>query len=160
MASRSWARQSPPVVGSARVDSAAADAPGAAGWHPSPIVGVSVWGGISKGFGLDREGTRLTFRPVGWPGFTPEGRFVVTAREGSLADVAGNVMAALEVTFRGTIEVREDDSPRVPETVFVELDTNSDGVITRPELLDISRQFYRSDDVEAAGNILFAPIGA
>lgn len=46
------------------------------------------------------------------------------------------------------------------ETVFDELDTDGDGVITRSELLDISRQFYRSDDVEAAGNVLFGPIGA
>jgi D-3-phosphoglycerate dehydrogenase len=46
------------------------------------------------------------------------------------------------------------------ETVFDELDADGDGVITRSELLDISRQFYRSDDVEAAGNVLFGPIGA
>ncbi len=46
------------------------------------------------------------------------------------------------------------------ETVFVALDTNGDGVITRSELLEIGRQFYRSDDVEAAGNLLFGPFGA
>lgn len=46
------------------------------------------------------------------------------------------------------------------QTVFVELDTNGDGVITRSELLEISRQFYRGDDVEAAGNVLFGPFGA
>lgn len=45
-------------------------------------------------------------------------------------------------------------------TVFVELDADGDGVITRSELLEISRQFYRSDDVEAAGNVLFGPYGA
>lgn len=46
------------------------------------------------------------------------------------------------------------------ETVFVELDANEDGAISRAELLEISRQFYRGDDVEAAGNILFGPYGA
>ena len=30
--------------------------------------------------------------------------------------------------------------------VFVDLDANSDGIITREELLEIGRQFYRSDD--------------
>lgn len=45
-------------------------------------------------------------------------------------------------------------------TVFRELDANGDGVITRDELLEISRQFYRGTDVEAAGNLLFGPYGA
>jgi Ca2+-binding EF-hand superfamily protein len=46
------------------------------------------------------------------------------------------------------------------QTVFTELDTNGDGVITRAELLEVSREFYRGDDVEAAGNMLFGPYGA
>jgi Ca2+-binding EF-hand superfamily protein len=46
------------------------------------------------------------------------------------------------------------------ETIFVELDLDGDGVITRSELLDISRDFYRGDDVEAPGNVLFGPYGA
>jgi Ca2+-binding EF-hand superfamily protein len=46
------------------------------------------------------------------------------------------------------------------ETVFTELDTNGDGVITRAELLEVSREFYRGDDVEARGNVLFGPYGA
>ena len=46
------------------------------------------------------------------------------------------------------------------ETIFVELDLDGDGVITRNELLDISRDFYRGDDVEAPGNLLFGPYGA
>ena len=45
-------------------------------------------------------------------------------------------------------------------TVFRELDTNGDGVITRQELLEISREFYRGTDVEASGNVLFGPYGA
>ena len=45
-------------------------------------------------------------------------------------------------------------------TVFRELDANRDGVITRDELLEISRQFYRGTDIEAPGNVLFGPYGA
>ena len=41
----------------------------------------------------------------------------------------------------------------------VELDTNSDGIINREELLEIGRQFYRSDDRGSAGNMLFRPYG-
>lgn len=44
-------------------------------------------------------------------------------------------------------------------SVFVELDANSDGVISRGELLEISRQFYRSDDPSSPGNMLFGPYG-
>ena len=51
-------------------------------------------------------------------------------------------------------------SVSLAETVFAELDTNGDGRITRDELLEMSRQFYRSDDVEAPGNFLFGPYGA
>jgi len=51
-------------------------------------------------------------------------------------------------------------SVSLAETVFTELDANGDGRITRDELLEMSRQFYRSDDVEAPGNFLFGPYGA
>jgi len=51
-------------------------------------------------------------------------------------------------------------SVSLAHTVFVELDANGDGVITRSELLEIGRQFYRGDDVEAPGNVLFGPFGA
>jgi Ca2+-binding EF-hand superfamily protein len=51
-------------------------------------------------------------------------------------------------------------SVRLAGTVFTELDTNADGVITRTELLEVSREFYRGDDVEAPGNVLFGPYGA
>ena len=44
-------------------------------------------------------------------------------------------------------------------SIFVELDTNSDGIINREELLEIGRQFYRSDDPGSAGNMLFRPYG-
>ncbi len=45
------------------------------------------------------------------------------------------------------------------ESVFVELDANGDGVISREELLAVAREFYRSDDPEAPGNLLFGPVG-
>ena len=44
-------------------------------------------------------------------------------------------------------------------SVFVELDANSDGIISREELLEIDRQFYRSDDPGLPGNMLFGPYG-
>lgn len=46
------------------------------------------------------------------------------------------------------------------EAVFRTLDTDEDGAITRAELLEATREFFRSDDVEAAGNVLFGPYGA
>lgn len=45
-------------------------------------------------------------------------------------------------------------------TVFESLDANQDGVLTRTEMLQIGREFFRGDDVEAAGNVLFGPYGA
>ncbi len=51
-------------------------------------------------------------------------------------------------------------SVSLAETVFVELDANGDGAITRDELVEMSRQFYDSDDVESPGNYLFGPYGA
>ena len=44
-------------------------------------------------------------------------------------------------------------------SVFIELDANGDGIISRDELLEIGRQFYRSDDPGSAGNMLFGPFG-
>ena len=44
-------------------------------------------------------------------------------------------------------------------SVFVELDANSDGIISREELLEIGRQFYRSDDPGSPGNMLFGLYG-
>jgi Ca2+-binding EF-hand superfamily protein len=46
------------------------------------------------------------------------------------------------------------------DAVFARLDVDDDGVITRDELLEMSRQFYRGDDVEDPGNLLFGPYGA
>lgn len=46
------------------------------------------------------------------------------------------------------------------ESVFEALDTNDDGAITREELLEASGDFFRSDDVESVGNILYGPYGA
>ena len=43
--------------------------------------------------------------------------------------------------------------------VFLDLDLDGDGVVTRGELLEMAHQFYRSDDPDAAGNRLFGPTG-
>jgi Ca2+-binding EF-hand superfamily protein len=44
-------------------------------------------------------------------------------------------------------------------SIFIELDQNQDGVISRDELLEIGREFYRGNDPEAPANLLFGPIG-
>jgi Ca2+-binding EF-hand superfamily protein len=46
------------------------------------------------------------------------------------------------------------------ETVFASLDADADGSISRAELLEASRDFFQSNDVEAAGNVLYGPYGA
>lgn len=85
-------------------------------------------------------------------------------------------VAAITDRFFTVFDLDEDDSIGVDEfsdfygvfglgvelarTVFRELDANGDGVITRDELLEISRQFYRGRDIEASGNLLFGPYGA
>ena len=43
--------------------------------------------------------------------------------------------------------------------IFVELDRDGDGRISRDELVDISREFYRGSDAEARENLLFGPVG-
>jgi len=46
------------------------------------------------------------------------------------------------------------------ETVFKTLDANEDGFITRDELLEASGEFFRSNNVESKGNVLYGPFGA
>lgn len=43
--------------------------------------------------------------------------------------------------------------------VFLDLDLNGDGVVTRRELMEMAHEFYRSDDPGAPGNQLFGPTG-
>jgi juvenile hormone diol kinase len=42
--------------------------------------------------------------------------------------------------------------------VFLDLDADGDGRLTRRELLAMAREFYRSDDPQAPGNRLFGPL--
>lgn len=42
--------------------------------------------------------------------------------------------------------------------VFMDLDADGDGAVTRRELTDMAHQFYRSDDPDAPGNRLFGPL--
>ncbi|NJD18449.1 MAG: hypothetical protein FIA95_04100 [Gemmatimonadetes bacterium] len=44
--------------------------------------------------------------------------------------------------------------------VFLDLDVDGDGAVTRQELTDMAHEFYRSDDPGAPGNRLFGPVGA
>jgi Ca2+-binding EF-hand superfamily protein len=46
------------------------------------------------------------------------------------------------------------------DAVFDTLDLDQDGSISRDELVSLSRQFFRGDDVEEPGNVLFGPYGA
>jgi len=43
--------------------------------------------------------------------------------------------------------------------VFMDLDEDGDGQVTRMELMVMAHQFYRSDDPDAPGNRLFGPTG-
>lgn len=43
--------------------------------------------------------------------------------------------------------------------VFLDLDVDGDGTVTRQELLDMAHDFYRSDDPAAPGNRLFGALG-
>jgi juvenile hormone diol kinase len=48
-------------------------------------------------------------------------------------------------------------SASLARDVFQELDADDDGFMSREELLEVARQFYRSDDPEARGNLLYGP---
>jgi juvenile hormone diol kinase len=50
-------------------------------------------------------------------------------------------------------------SVELAETVFTSLDTNEDGAITRNDMLEASGEFFRSDDVDSVGNVLYGPFG-
>ena len=43
--------------------------------------------------------------------------------------------------------------------VFLDLDADSDGAVTRDELQAMALEFYRGDDPDAPGNRLFGPLG-
>ena len=46
------------------------------------------------------------------------------------------------------------------DAVFDTLDLDQDGSISRDELVSLSRQFFRGDDVGEPGNVLYGPYGA
>ncbi len=52
--------------------------------------------------------------------------------------------------------VAHDIDPTLAERAFPKLDLDGDGHISRPEVLELARQFYYSDDPAAPGNLLYA----
>jgi Ca2+-binding EF-hand superfamily protein len=48
-------------------------------------------------------------------------------------------------------------SAALARQVFMDLDANGDGVISRDELMAMGNSFYRGDDPDAPGNRLFGP---
>ena len=42
--------------------------------------------------------------------------------------------------------------------VFMDLDANGDGRVTHEELMAMAQEFYRGDDPQAPGNVLFGPL--
>ncbi len=49
-------------------------------------------------------------------------------------------------------------SAALSRQVFMDLDVDGDGAISRAELTEMAHQFYRSDDPDAPGNRLYGPL--
>ena len=81
-----------------------------------------------------------------------------------VVDLADWVFELLDLDGNGVIGVEEYKtfywSWRIPPDlaieIFPKLDLNGDGSITKKEFLKLVRQFYRSDDSDAPGNLFFA----
>jgi DNA-binding beta-propeller fold protein YncE len=67
---------------------------------------------------VDREGTRVTFQPVYWPGFTPEGDFEMVIEAGDIDDLAGNALGEQVIPFTGAAEPVTVGPPVVPRAVY------------------------------------------
>lgn len=71
-------------------------------------------------------------------------------------DEDGSIGAAEFSDFYGIFGL----SVSLAESVFEALDEDGDGRVTREELRSAGRAFFRSDDVQQPGNLLFGPYGA
>lgn len=86
--------------------------------------------------------------------------------EYTVAFSAGVMFALMDVDENGTISLEEygqwlqawgiADDELTPE-VFARLDRNGDGTLSQNEVLDMTREFYYSEDPEAPGNWCMGP---
>jgi len=49
-------------------------------------------------------------------------------------------------------------SAAMARQIFMDLDANGDGQVSHQELMEMAREFYRGEDPNAPGNLLFGPL--
>ena len=50
-------------------------------------------------------------------------------------------------------------SAAMARQIFMDLDADGDGAVSHQELMEMAREFYRGDNPNAPGNLLFGPLG-
>ncbi len=85
--------------------------------------------------------------------------------ETEVATVASRLLELFDTDEDGVLGADEfcdfygifGQSAALARRIFMELDANGDGAISRAELLEMAHQFYRSDDPQAPGNQFYGP---
>jgi Ca2+-binding EF-hand superfamily protein len=94
---------------------------------------------------------------------------IIERRDGfqrNLADLADLLFDLVDADENGVIDLAEFTTwmhsygvgPRDTVDAFDLLDTDGDGVLSKPDVIDAAEQFYRSADPTVAGNWLFGPL--
>lgn len=86
--------------------------------------------------------------------------------EAEVASLVSRLYALFDTDESGVIEADEfcnfygayGLSAALSRQVFMDLDADGDGSISRDELHDMAHQFYTSDDPDAPGNRLYGPL--